>query len=210
MKAVLFDFDFTLADSSKGILECVRHALASSGLPVPEDHVVLSTVGMSLRECWSITAPGADPKALNDLFIERADQMMADVTWVYESVPSVMEELTGRGYATGIVSTKFRYRIESILARDSMLHLFDVIVGGEDVELHKPHPDALIRAFEILGCSASEAVYVGDTVTDAAAASAVGTGFIAVCSGPTPRSAFEAHGVETILDSLPQVTSVLR
>jgi phosphoglycolate phosphatase-like HAD superfamily hydrolase len=31
-RAVLFDFDFTLADSSRGIIECVEHALAHLGL----------------------------------------------------------------------------------------------------------------------------------------------------------------------------------
>ncbi len=48
--AVIFDFDFTLADSFKGIVECANHALQAMGLPPAAPDVIRKTVGYSLPE----------------------------------------------------------------------------------------------------------------------------------------------------------------
>ena len=45
-KAVVFDFDLTLADSSKAIIECYKHTLTKFGYPVPR---TASYSGLSAR-----------------------------------------------------------------------------------------------------------------------------------------------------------------
>ena len=52
-KAVLFDFDFTLADSSVGIIACINYALARIGLPESPPEAILKTVGCTYRRHWS-------------------------------------------------------------------------------------------------------------------------------------------------------------
>ena len=51
--------------------------------------------------------------------------------------------LREQGLAVAIVSSKFRYRIEAILALNELQSLVDVLIGGEDVQRHKPDPEAL-------------------------------------------------------------------
>ena len=102
----------------------------------------------------------------------------------------------------GIVSTKYRRRIEGILERERLLDSFAVIVGGEDVSQHKPDPQSLLLALDRLGVPAREALYVGDSVTDAQAARRAGVPFVAVLSGTTPREAFRDCGVYKILADL--------
>jgi phosphoglycolate phosphatase len=104
--------------------------------------------------------------------------------------------------AIGIVSTKFRRRIEEILGREDLLEPFDVIVGGEDVSRHKPDPEGLLAAIERLGGSPSGSLYVGDSVTDAETARRAGVPFAAVLNGVTPREAFKDYPVYKILDNL--------
>ncbi len=48
--AVVFDFDFTLADSSAGVAECVNHALGAMGLPAAAPQAIYRTIGLSLTE----------------------------------------------------------------------------------------------------------------------------------------------------------------
>ena len=71
-------------------------------------------------------------------FQEKADEVMNDFTHVFKEVPEIMSLLKEQGFSPGIVSGKFRYRIESFLEREKLLDFFKVIVGGEDVVKHKP------------------------------------------------------------------------
>jgi phosphoglycolate phosphatase len=102
----------------------------------------------------------------------------------------------------GIVSTKFRYRIETILEREGLLAPFEVIVGGEDVAAHKPDPTGLLAAIERVGGSTSDSLYVGDSVTDAETAKRAAIPFVAVLSGVTPKDAFEYHPVLQFLEDV--------
>ena len=47
-RAVLFDFDLTLADSTRGAIECINYALVKMGLPQAEDQAIKATIGLSL------------------------------------------------------------------------------------------------------------------------------------------------------------------
>jgi phosphoglycolate phosphatase len=127
---------------------------------------------------------------------------MANLTVLYESVPSMVEALRERGLTLGIVSTKFRYRIEQILRRETLLQYFQVVIGGEDVEEHKPHPEGLFKAVERLQCSPASIVYVGDSVADAELAKRAAVPLVVVLSGVTPREHFDSYHAIGIIESL--------
>ena len=46
----LFDFDYTLADSSRGIVMCFRHVLERHGYKGIDDHAIKRTIGKTLEE----------------------------------------------------------------------------------------------------------------------------------------------------------------
>jgi phosphoglycolate phosphatase len=203
VQAVIFDFDYTLADSSRGVVECTNFALARLGLPTVSAEKVCQTIGLSLADTFKQVAgemTAAQSDAFACLFIERADQVMADLTILFESVPQTIAVLKKQGLGLGIVSTKFRYRIASILRREGLLDAFDAIIGGEDVPDHKPDPEGLRLVMERLGRSPLDCVYVGDSVVDAETAARAGVPFVAVLSGVTPREAFDAYEVRQVLE----------
>ena len=205
VKAVIFDFDYTLADSSEGIVDSTRYALRRMGLPAARGDDIRATIGRSLTEVFrSLVDPRhwAHAERFARHFVFRADQIMADRTIVYESVPEVVEALSSRGLSLGIVSTKFRRRIRFILQREGLADRFEVIVGGEDVTDHKPDPAGLLMALGMMERSSSEALYVGDSVVDAETAERAGVRFFAVLSGVTPRAAFRDYEPRAILHDL--------
>jgi len=67
------------------------------------------------------------------LFIQRADAVMLDYIVLFDSVRPAVKQLIANGLALGIVSTKYRRRIEAFLKREKLTDVFNVIVGGEDV-----------------------------------------------------------------------------
>ena len=48
IQSVIFDFDYTLADSSVGIIDSANYALIRLGLPTATDDAIRRTIGMSL------------------------------------------------------------------------------------------------------------------------------------------------------------------
>ncbi len=202
---MIFDFDYTLADSSRGVLECINYALEGLGLPKVAAEDAQGTIGLSLPNIL-VTLVGREQEGrageFARLFVEKANEVMTDQTEIFEGVPEVIRRLKAEGVTLGIVSTKFRRRIEEILGREDLREPFDVIVGGEDVSRHKPDPEGLLAAIERLGGSPSGSLYVGDSVTDAETARRAGVPFAAILNGVTPREAFKDYPAYRILDNL--------
>ncbi len=194
LSALIYDFDYTLADSSAGIVECVRHAFTCLRLPAPEAEAICRTIGRSLPDTFRALSDGAVPSAsvpeleaeFLRLFIARADEIMVERTVLLPGARETLETLRLRGLRQAIVTTKFRRRIEAVLAREGCRETIDVIVGGDDVAEPKPAPEGLRLALRLLAVDAAACYYVGDSLVDAAAASAAGVPFIAVATGPTP------------------------
>ena len=211
-RSVLFDFDFTLADSSGGVCECVNFAFSQMNLESVPRAMVSETIGLNLTKSFEKLAPQSEWDRVHEfltLFVHRADEVMPEMTSIFPSVPGVLEELVGRGLVLGIVSTKFRYRIEEILQREGLEDYFRVIVGGEDVSAHKPNPSGLLFAVRALGHFCCDSLYVGDHLIDADTARSAKVPFVAVLSGTTPRERFEAVEVLFILEDLGKLPGVL-
>jgi len=213
IRALLFDFDYTLADSTAGAVECVNHALVRCGLPAADKLAICRSIAYPLPEVLARLTGVDDPAAVAafaQAFLSRADEVMAPLTTLYPAVPATIAHLRREGYRTAIVSTKFRYRIESILANHDAGKLFDAIVGGEDVPHHKPHPLPLIRALGRLRLEPDEALYLGDHPVDAQAAEAAGVPFVAILSGIAAEAEFDGLPRKGMLSKLEQVPAWLK
>lgn len=205
IKAIIFDFDYTLADSTEGIFECINYALDSMGLPIACDDDIKKTIGLSLPATFRKLTDGFRPDGAEDFthhFIKRADEVMADLSYIYDYVPETLKALKTAGFPLGIVSTKYRYRINTILKRESLNNLIDLIVGGEDVANHKPDPEGLNIALDGLKVRPNETVYIGDSPTDAQTAGNAKVPFIAVLSGVTGRDGFCKYTPYQILENV--------
>ena len=195
-RSVIFDFDYTLADASAGIVECVNHALRELSLPPSSDDAIRRTIGMSLpRTLAALTGEDQAEHAaeFQRLFMTRADEVIHDATHLFEFVPNLVDTLARHGISLGIVSTKFRRRIEAVLRRDNLAGRFELIIGGEDVEVLKPDPTGLLRAAATLNAGVGHCLYVGDSVTDGETAQRAAVPFAAVLSGVTERDALGAY-----------------
>jgi phosphoglycolate phosphatase len=218
VRAVLFDFDFTLGDSADAIVHCSRAAFVDMGLEPAPPASIRRTIGLTLQESFRVLIGGAearpcDPEAAAEEYTRRyvahADRVMTAMTSVYAPAPGVLAAMRERGVSTAIVSTKYRYRIELILAHAGLAGAVDVIVGGEDVTRHKPDPEGLQRALAGLGVDGAQAVYVGDHPVDGLAAARAGVRFVRVLTGedfgPEPWADIEPLATLSDVSGLPAV-----
>lgn len=196
--AVLFDFDFTLGDSSAGIIDAANRALVAMGHAPAEEGRIRATIGRTLPDVYCILtgAEAAAERAAGGaefarLFIARADETMAGLSRLYDEAVAAVSTLRERhGVRTGVVTTKLRRRVAEILARAGAADLFDVVIGLEDVHAAKPDPAGLLLAMSRLEVAPSRTVYVGDHAVDAEAAHRAGVGFIGVETGVHGRAGF--------------------
>ncbi|NPV53094.1 MAG: HAD family hydrolase [Firmicutes bacterium] len=83
-----------------------------------------------------------------------------------EGAYDILRDLIAVGVATAVATTDTHARAEATLRTAGLEDVINIIVGVDDVERGKPHPDAIFRVCKELGVSCREAVYVGDTITD--------------------------------------------
>lgn len=210
--AIIFDFDYTLADSSRAVVECANGALVGLGLPPASEEAIRRTIGLSLPETFARLAGERYREQVHEfrrLWRRRSDEIMVDWTEVFEGVPAAIESLKDRGLLLAIASTKFRSRIEAVLRRERLVEKFDVIVGGDDVTDFKPDPEALLLAMKGLRSAKETTLCVGDSLTDAEAARRAGLPFAAVLSGVTTRIEFDRLPVTAFVESVSELPALL-
>lgn len=207
-KAYLFDFDYTLADSSRGIVMCFRNVLAMHGHDGISDGSIKRTIGKTLEESFTILT-GIDDKetlaAYRKEYVAQADRLMTANTVLFPETLDVLSRLKERGARIGIISTKYRYRIMELLGKKLPEGFLDIIVGGEDVKIPKPSPEGLTFAISHLGLEAADVLYCGDSTVDAETARNAGVDFAGVLHGMTTREELEAYphaGIVTSLDGI--------
>jgi len=201
VNTVIFDFDYTLGDSTGGIVLSANYALERLGEPARSYEEIKKTIGLSLKETYK-TLTGNTEEAFaerfSDLFKEKADEVMVPNTELYPGVKEMLRNLQENGYRTGIVTTKFQYRIHNILQKFDATDLIDVIVGAENVTAVKPNPEGLLLAIKQLGVAKEEVLYVGDSFVDAQTAERAGIKFAGVLTGTTTKEEFEKYPHESI------------
>ena len=186
----IFDFDYTLADSSRGIVYCFNQVLEKHGFNDISDEMIKRTIGMTLQNSFKVLTGENDSDKISNYvkeYVKTADGCMTDNTVLFPETAEVLETLKENGVKLGIVSTKYRYRIKEVLGREFEGELIDVIVGGEDVTTHKPSPEGLLLAIEKLNSKPDNCLYIGDSTIDAETAHVAGVDFYGVLNGATTK-----------------------
>ena len=207
-RAVIFDFDYTLGDSTEGIIESANYGLEAAGHKAASRERIRKTIGLSLRETYRVlTGDGSEEKAevFDKYFKEKADHVMVENTTLYQGAIQLLSALKEQGVQVGIVTTKYHYRIDAIMEKCHGTEYIDLIVGGEDVKVPKPDPEGGLLALDLWKLPKEEVLYVGDSLVDAMTAERAGVDFAGVTTGTTRREELEQYpcvGVYGDLDGL--------
>lgn len=204
----LFDFDYTLADSSKGIVICFRNVLERHRHTGISDEQIKRTIGKTLVDSFSILTGIGDEAILEEYrkeYVKEADRFMTANTRLFPETVSVLQALKEKGANIGIISTKYRYRIME-LAKDTVPEgIIDLIVGGEDVKTAKPSPEGVFLALKNLETDKDTTLYIGDSIVDAETAQAAGMDFAGVLHGATTAEELEAYPNVAIMKDLTEL-----
>jgi len=207
---VLFDLDGTLIDSGGIILASMQHAVRTVlGREIPPDELGLTIGGQGIvAQMQAIDAERADE--LVEAYKEHNDGLHETLE-AFDELLEVLPRLKAEGRRLGIVTAKRHRTVALALDRFPVLRDdFDVVVAHEDTDRHKPDPDPVLRAVDLLGATPSEAAYVGDSPFDIGAAKAAGVFAVAVAwGGIHPDERLLAEGPDAFVRSAQELLDVI-
>lgn len=202
----LFDFDGTLVDSERLILASFRHATGTVLGATPSDDVLRAGIGLTLEQQAHDLA-GDRAQELFDVYVEHNRAFHSELLRTFDGVPEMILRLRRRGARLGVVTAKIRPTMELGFEHVPLeREWFEVLVAKEDTYLHKPHPEPLLLALELMGAAAEDAVFVGDSPFDIRAAHAAGITAAAAAWGDIfSRDVLVAEAPQIVFDSPDQV-----
>ncbi len=209
IRAVLFDFDGTLADSYPAITASVNFVRKQHGLPPLAIAEVRQHVGRGLPYLLEHCVPAPDLERDAHLYREHHPTVLESGTRLLPGARETLESLRGRGLKTAICSNKPVAFTRSLVRILAIAEFVDEALGPEDVAKPKPAPDILLEALKRLRIGADEALYVGDMNVDIQTARAAGVPVWVVPTGSSPRAELEAAKPDRLLSSLTEVVEEL-
>jgi phosphoglycolate phosphatase len=186
VRAALFDLDGTLVDSLDDLTEAVNHMLAGFGRPPLTAPSVRRLVGKGahnlVRRALETESEEAIARGI-ELFVAYNRAHVADKSALYPGIREVLQQLAENGIRLVVISNKHEVLCRLILEALGIGRLFEIICGGDTFPEIKPSPLPLLRALELLGIDAREAVMVGDSINDVQAGQQAGVTTIACTWG---------------------------
>ncbi|CAB4628878.1 unannotated protein [freshwater metagenome] len=180
--AVLWDMDGTLIDSEPYWMKS-EGAFASANNSNWTEQDGLSLVGMSLYDSSKIIKDkvGSDlapEEIIQHLTDEVSAQLRQEILW-RPGAKELLMLLRKKNVKTALVTMSMRRMAQQVV--DAIgFDAFDVIVAGDDVLHGKPHPEAYLKAAELLNVRAQDCVAFEDSISGLRSAEAAGTKAVGV------------------------------
>ncbi len=191
MRAVIFDLDGTLADTSGDLIAAANTCFRGLGLgdlldPVADAGTALRggramlTLGFSRVDGFDDTHVDEQYPVLLRAYGEAIDTY----TTLYNGAMSCISRLKTAGYVVGICTNKPEGLAETLMRNLGVRDEFASLVGADTLPVRKPNPDPFFEAVRRAGGDPKRAVLIGDTATDRETSRAAGVPSVLVTFGP--------------------------
>ena len=212
IRGVIFDLDNTLVDSIDSITKCADHVLRGMGKGGIDRATAEGAMGLTLFDLFALVEPDLSEAEKVRLFDDyrRCYMDFSHETKILPHAREALASASSRGLRLALVTTKSSGNARKILKAFGMHGFFMAVVGFEDTKKHKPSPEPIFKALELLGLGAGEVLVVGDTEMDIMAGRGAGAKTVAVTTGVTPRERLAPEKPDYIVDDLSELDSILK
>ncbi|CAM3816434.1 HAD family hydrolase [Mesobacillus thioparans] len=166
IKAVIFDFDGTLADTLPVCFLAFESVFKEFDNRAVTSEEIKAMFGPSetgiIRENLKNYNYDEAIELYYEIYKERHYNLVKD----NEDINTLLKLLKTAGYKLGIVTGKAKRSLDISLDCLGLHNIFDVVITGDDVEFPKPHPEGIYKALEFLNVLPNEAIFLGDSDAD--------------------------------------------
>ena len=179
IKAVLFDLDGTLLDTLDDLADAANRVLGRAGLPTHHRAAYRRFVGDGSRMLITRALPAEHrrPDTIETcLAAFKADygRRWAEATRPYPGIPDLLEALSRRNIACGVVTNKPHPFAERCVRHFFPQTAFGFVAGQVEGVPLKPHPQSALAAAAHLQAAAPQCLFLGDSGVDMETATAAG------------------------------------
>lgn len=166
MKAIIFDFDGTLANTLPICYKAFQQVFKVYDKKELSSEEIKAMFGPSelgiIRKNLQHTNKEQAIDLYYDTYLKHHKQLVGNNA----EIDGLLKYLKETGYKIGVFTGKARRSLDISLKALHMDGLFDVIITGDDVVAPKPDPEGLIKALSILEVDKKEAIFIGDSDAD--------------------------------------------
>lgn len=172
-KGFLFDLDGTLVDTTRMIVVCFQELMRHFYAKELDEKAIRRYIGLPYRTQLEKYTGVLDDERFNEIVTyHKAHQksIAHDSIKLCKGARVLLEKLAEKNRVMGIVTSRLIDSTADYLQFLKIEHFFQTIVTPAETEFHKPHPQPLQKAMELLNLQPEETVYIGDSRFDMEAA----------------------------------------
>ncbi len=210
IKAIFFDLDGTLIDSTDLILTSFNYVLKTYlQREVPEEEI-RNLFGRPLH--YQMALFGGEERA-DELVKKYREHNLASHKEYLKPIAGAketLEVLRKRGYKLGLVTSKKEDAARLGMQICQIETYFEVFVFSDDVTIHKPEPEPVLKALKKLSLRPKEAVYVGDSTYDIICGQRAGVKTVGVGYTPVGREALMATKPDYWIENITELLEIFK
>lgn len=204
-KAVIFDFDGTVADTIDALKHSINLTMNAFGYPESTRKDVLRNINNGARELIRRSLPAhlhTDEEKVTEvlaLYRKMYDTVYLETKEPYSGIPEVFVELHKRGYVLAILSNKpdeYMPPLAKALLPDGT---YQISRGQRAGVPAKPDPQCVFTLIDELGVLPSECALVGDSNVDMQTAKNAGLTAVGVTWGYRSEEILREAGADIIV-----------
>ena len=213
IKLIIFDFDGTLGDTRRNIVTTMQMTIAELGLSGRSDDECAATIGLPLAGCFAALYPDESHATIQrcaDTYRRIFQENL--LTMKPQVFPKVMETLSAlktRGYTLTIASSRWHKSLSELTTDLRIADYITYLVGADDVEEAKPHPEPVLKTLAATGIDARHTLVVGDMNVDILMGANAGARTCGVTYGNGTKAELEAAGADYIINSIDELLTIL-
>jgi phosphoglycolate phosphatase len=216
VKAVMFDLDGTLFNTAPQIAEAINQMLADLAMPALPYEQVKSYIGegahILIKRCLTGQLNTEPEAALFEqaqpIFFEHYAQNVTH-SQPFDGVIEGLDAVRQKGIKMACVTNKPEKFTLPLLQQSGLIDYFELVVSGDTLAKKKPDPLQLLHVCAEFNVMEMEAMLVGDSATDIAAAHAAGCFIVTVPYGYNQGRPIDESKVDATILDLTELPSLI-
>ncbi len=213
IKAVIFDWDGTLADTRKAVVQSFQTVLTKAGCKVTKEFLErLMGVGTkkTIIEAFRQCNMKINVETLDNLSKEkvRIQAELTDLVQVFEGVTELLDALETKT-KLAMATMSGRQVINKALAEKNLESYFETVISADDINNPKPNPEIFLKTAKTLGVRPKDCVVVEDSIFGVKAATDAKMKCIAVSSGVYSNQELQKECPDIVVDGVWETERIL-
>jgi len=214
LKAIIFDFDGTLAETKQNIVKAIQRGITDYGCNA-DDRFIERRIGSGGRMLLKNIFDENNVNYNDDLIEELIDRIelyrieAIDQIRVFDGTIPLLKALYKK-YKMALATLSRRNIMKKLLQKKELIQYFDVVITANEVTHPKPNPEIFLKCARRLEVNPSHCVVIEDSIFGVEAAKSAGMQCIAVTTGSYSKEELAEKKPDLIISSINNKMDILK